>query len=353
MDVFLRLLVALGMLGSMNSQQELIRAVDHRGRLEIDSAIKILDRAIASDSSRAELHFALSDCLLRTGQFQRGWAEYEWRLNLPGYKQRNLDVPLWDGGPIPSDGKLLVQSEQGYGDTFQFLRYLGILKHRGIDYVFQPQNKTRPLLASLPGILKGTANVSHRAPLASLPHLLSLPNPEDAPKPPYLIASKKLTDKWRQQLPGGFKVAVSWQGSVANKGDSQRSFRASSLGPLLSSGATLISLQKHDGREQISELPGAIDLGDTLDSSGAFVDTASVLANVSLLITCDTALAHLAGAMNIPTWIALAYVPDWRWGIGTESTPWYPSMRLFRQSKSGDWSSVFESIRAELQKLVS
>lgn len=339
------------MLGGVDANHELKSALRLIEQAEIKPAIEVLERAVCQFPNDARIHYILGESLLRVGEYRRGWAEYEWRMQAAGYKQENADVPLWDGKPLGSD-VLLVQSEQGVGDSFQFVRYLGLLRQRGIKFVFRPPGNLRQLFSALPELIPEKAGVNYRVPLASLPHFLGVHDPAEAPRPPYLVPSAKLSQRWRDQLPSGFKVGIAWQGARGNKSDFKRSFKAADLRPLLSSGASLVSLQKNDGSEQLADLPGAIDLGPSLDSKAAFIDTAAVLANVDLVVTCDSAVAHLAGAMNRPVWLALARVPDWRWGMSDQRTPWYPSMRLFRQQVAGDWGEVFTRIADELRKLV-
>ncbi len=245
----------------------------------------------------------------------------------------------------------MTPNEQGFGDCFQFSRYLKPLRERG-NFIFFPPPELRHVFRDVPELCPDAANVNYRCYLGSLPRLLRIYDPAESPMPPYLFADAARVDALCGQLPAGFKVAIAWQGQKRNPSDAQRSFKAVDMKPLLSCGASFISLQKNYGSEQLSDFPGAIEL-PSLDADAAFVDTAAVLANVNLLVTCDTALAHLAGAMNVPVWVALAKFSDWRWGVNGDTTPWYPSMRLFRQETAGDWGSVFHRMRSALNSLVT
>ena len=189
----------------------------------------------------------------------------------------------------------------------------------------------------------------------SLP-LLCKTTLEDVPaEVPYLHAPPDLASQWRDRLRefAGFRIGICWQGNPQYGGDRGRSIslrRFAALGE--APGVCWISLQKGPGREQVSEVRDrfpVVDLADEMDEgAGPFMDTAAVMANLDLVITSDTAIAHLAGAMGVPAWVALAWVPDWRWLLNRDDSPWYPAMRLFRQRHRGDWSGVFEEMRTAL-----
>jgi hypothetical protein len=172
---------------------------------------------------------------------------------------------------------------------------------------------------------------------------------------PYLFADPGLIEHWRQELGGiaGFKIGIAWQGDPMYRSDRDRSIPVSRFEPLARcSGVRLLSLQKHDGVEQLHEVAdrfGVIDLGSRLDeASGAFMDTAAVMMNLDLVVTSDTAIAHLAGALGVRVWVAIPFIPDWRWLLDRIDSPWYPTMRLFRQDKRGDWQGVFRRIEIAL-----
>jgi hypothetical protein len=177
---------------------------------------------------------------------------------------------------------------------------------------------------------------------------------------PYVFADSDLTELWRERLGthGGFKVGIAWQGGRRYAGDAYRSLPLRHFAPLARiDGVRLFSLQKGPGSEQLADLPegfAATDFGPELDAAaGAFMDTAAIMQNLDLVITSDTATAHLAGAMGLPVWVALNACADWRWLDDREDSPWYPTMRLFRQSRLGDWDELFERIAGELQKVVA
>jgi hypothetical protein len=256
---------------------------------------------------------------------------------------------------------LLVHDEQGFGDTMQFVRYVPLLQAAGASVVLEAQ-------APLVSLLQQSGVRQVVAPGQSLPPcelripLMSLPAasrttvetiPHDVP---YLFADPDLIEAWRTRLPGAdrFRIAIAWQCSVNHAGDQFRSIPLASFGPIaLTPSVQLISVQKDVGLEQIAEVAGGWPLVDVSSQLHDFHQTAAVLKNVDLVITCDSAVAHLAGALGVPTWVALANAADWRWFLDREDSPWYPTMRLFRQSTLGDWGDVFQRISAALGALVS
>jgi hypothetical protein len=257
-----------------------------------------------------------------------------------------------------------LHAERGLGDTIHFIRYAAVVKRSGAGAVIVegPKSMLR-LLASCPGIDRLVAAGSElpafdvHAPLLSLPRILNTTLATVPADIPYLGANAKLEDKWRRRLARhrGFKIGIAWQGNPRYPRDRQRSVSLAHFARLARvEGVCLISLQKGAGSEQLRGGDGhfgVIDLSNQLDTlTGAFMDTAAVMKNLDLVIAPDTALAHLAGALGVPVWLALSFVPDWRWLLEREDSPWYPSMRLFRQTKPGDWNGVFERMAQELSE---
>jgi Tfp pilus assembly protein PilF len=297
---------------------------------------------------------------LREGDFLRGWPDYELRWTQPGFVARHLDRPLWDGSAL--EGKtILLHAEQGLGDTIQFLRYAPLIKRRGGIVVFECQPALTRLCTGMAGVdqlLPAGAALPPfdvQAPLLSLPGILGTTPATIPATVPYLRAEPGLVAHWKQELQpqGGFKIGIAWQGSPGNTGDRYRSFPLRHFESLARmEGVKLVSLQKGQGTEQLTEqLQGQfpiLDLGDRLDAAGAFLDTAAIMMNIDLVITVDSAVAHLAGALAVPVWVPLSIAPDWRWLLERADSPWYPTMRLFRQQRFGDWNDVFERIHNEL-----
>jgi hypothetical protein len=250
-----------------------------------------------------------------------------------------------------------LYAEQGLGDTLQFVRYARLLKEQGAAVVVECQKALLPLLARCPGIDRlaalGGPQPAHDvcAPLMSLPYHLGTRLGTIPADVPYLMADPALIESWRCALAvrPGFKIGIAWQGNPQYTGDKERSISLTEFAPLAAiPGVQLVSLQKGAGSEQLraaAALCSVIDLGSRLDEeAGAFMDTAAVMKNLDLVVTADTVISHLAGALGVPVWVALPKVPDWRWLLEREDSPWYPSTRLFRQDRAGDWKSVFARI---------
>lgn len=310
----------------------------------------------------AELHKNLSMILLLRGEFKLGWREYSWRQ-----KGSEVDVPIipgpqWSGASLHGRTILLL-AEQGLGDTLQFIRYAKVLKDKYDCRVVAAVQK--PLLS----ILKKVAGVDAWAirgeilpdydvwaPMLSLPALLGHSEVHDLPNPfSYLQADQHLIEKWRERLSPlrGLRIGIAWQGNPSMDTDRFRSIPLIQFAPLAKlSGITLISLQRGFGAEQLASVSDRMEIhtleGDFDTANGPFMDTAAVMKNLDLVITSDTAIAHLAGALGVPTWVALTLVPDWRWFLKRDDSPWYSSMRLFRQERPGDWGAVFRKIAGTL-----
>ncbi len=330
---------------------------------EADAALASYERAIAAEPDNASVHTHYSYQLLAAGAFERGWAEYEWRLKLPDYTRSTLRdlAPQWRGEPIAGK-KILVIPEQGFGDTLQFLRFLPLVAERGatVTLMVQPPLKeiVRRALPSIDvtdGLGQRTGFDFHVA-LMSLPHVLKTGGETVADAVPYLFADDTLIATWRDRLGGGgFKVGIAWQGNPSYRGDRWRSVPLTQFRPLTAvGGVRLISAQAVNGLDQLADLPAGMTV-ETFgagpgDESGGFDALAALMANLDLVISSDTAVVHLAGALGRPVWVALPQVADWRWQDrrGETRSPWYPTMRLFRQRRRGDWETVFADIAGAL-----
>ncbi len=322
-----------------------------------DEALACYERALTLDPQLPEAHFSRATFRLRQGDFQRGFTEYEWRWKCTGFREGRFVEPCWDGAPL--DGRaILLYAEQGLGDTLQFVRFAAIVKQRGGTVIVECQEPLMKILARCPAIDRLVAAGSAlprfdvQAPLLSLPSILK-PSIETVSPGPYLFADEALTSQWRDRLAihRGFRVGICWQGNPKNLFDAQRSFALAQLGPVGNlDGVRLVSLQKGDACQQIVDCPfEVIDLGAQLDeATGPFMDTAAVIQNLDLVITSDTAVAHLAGALGAKVWLALSAHCDWRWLLDREDSPWYPTARLFRQQQLGDWTLVFERMAEQL-----
>jgi hypothetical protein len=250
-----------------------------------------------------------------------------------------------------------VYAEQGFGDTIQFVRYLPLVKQRGGQVLLECQP---PLLSLLAGTAGADRLIAGGAPLPAFDvqvALLSLPGIfgtvlDTIPAAvPYLAADAALVSRWRRELAPvkGFKVGIAWQGSPKHEGDRHRSLALAQFEALARlPGVQLVSLQKGPGSEQVAALAGRFPILNVSDRLDTFLDTAGVIMNLDLVVSVDTAVAHLAGALGAPIWVALPWTPDWRWLLERGDCPWYPTMRLFRQQQFGDWAEVFERLAAEL-----
>jgi len=316
--------------------------------------------ALQIDPGYATARWNLAVLKLLTGHYREGFQEFEARFskNEP-VPLRHSDRPLWDGSFFA--GKtLLVHAEQGFGDTFQFLRYLPLVAERGGKVLFECQHESlRDLLtASLRGTafvyVRGEAlpEVQLQVPLLSLPRIFGT-TLETIPSPPsYLTPLARDLESWRERLhtDKGFRVGLVWAGRP--KPDPKRSASLQALAPLAAvPGTVFYSLQVGSGCEQALNPPAGMTLRDYTAELSDFSATAALMANLDLVITIDSAAAHLAGALGKPVWLLLPYAADWRWLTGRTDSPWYPGMRLFRQERPGDWrgpvAAMVEMLRTE------
>lgn len=329
------------------------------GRL--DEAAECFRHALTRAPHDAQAHRDLGVVYLLQGRYREGWPEYEWRWQAPTMAFPPLRQPKWDGGSL--DGKtLFLLAEQGLGDTVHFIRYAGRLKQlytcRIVVACHKPLAALVRTAPGVDGVIPHNAEPNEYdvyAPLLSLPGILG-----DAPGTlpadiPYLQADPDRLAYWRNELAsyGGVRVGIAWQGNPDFEADRMRSAPLTALAPLgRLKGVTLFSLQKGVGEDQLERLAGRFDvvpLGRRLDVQGPpFADTAAVLQSLDLIIAVDTVIGHLAGALGANVWLALAYVPDWRWGMTGDRSEWYPTMRLFRQTRRADWPTVFEPMAQTL-----
>nr|WP_245939706.1 tetratricopeptide repeat-containing glycosyltransferase family protein [Stenomitos frigidus] len=321
------------------------------GRLE--EAIAHYRTATQLAPNSAGAHKNLGHALLLTGALQQGFQEYEWRWRQPGWAPRLFAQPLWDGSPLIGR-TILLHAEQGFGDTIQFIRYAALVRDRGGRVIVECQPSLLRLLETAAGIDQLIAqgaplpDFDVHAPLLSLPHLCST-TLETIPAPVAYL-SPPVDHPLRLKVPPGtrLKVGIAWTGNPDHKNNRYRScaieqFRALCQLP----GIAFFSLQKgapEADLQALAELP-IQSLSASLDD---FTATAAAIAQLDLVITIDTAVAHLAGALGKPVWLLLSVAPDWRWLLERDDSPWYPTMRLFRQRQRGSWQGVFERVAAEL-----
>ncbi len=329
-----------------------------RSRGDLAGALACYDQALAIRPDLASVHLSRAMVWLEMGDFERGWPEYEWRLSCPEFAIPPFSHPRWDGGPL--DGRtILLYADHGLGDAIQFIRYAPMVRDRGGRVVVLCRAPLARLVATAPGVdgvvVEGgpVPDADGYAPLMSLPGIVGTDAASIPADVPYLSADPGLVRTWGEALDlpeGELGIGIAWQGNPGYGRDRERSFRLERFEPIARSPRVrLYSLQKGYGSEQIAELGGRFPVVDLSGRIDDLMDTAAVMSNLDLVIVSDTSLAHLAGALGVPVWVALPFDPDWRWLSGREDSPWYPTMRLFRQRRRGDWDDVFARIVAALR----
>jgi tetratricopeptide (TPR) repeat protein len=330
-------------------------------------ALQDYGRALAADKTNADIQHNEALSLLTLGDYARGFPKYEARWQRTGMpRRRSLGKPLWLGEYPLARKTILVPAEQGLGDTIQFARYAPLLARSGANVVLEVQPELKALLSRLDGVGsvvgRGEALPPYdvHCPAGSLPLALRT-EVSTIPAPvPYLAANDERVAKWRERLghlPSP-RIAVAWSGRVNHANDRNRSIALARFGSLFAAGqegvnGSFVSIQRElrDGdADALSKLPNVMHVGDALAD---FDDTAAVMALADLVIAVDTSVVHLAGAMGRPVWILVPFQPDWRWLTDRDDSPWYPTARLFRQPKPGDWDSVIARVRDELARGVS
>ncbi len=346
--------------------KELSIAYYNRGNLALDTldhgaALADFERALASDpdSVMANLNAALTR--LQGGDFKRGWPEYEWRWRDGGLaaSRRNFDVPRWTGSADIAGKRLLVYAEQGFGDTLQFVRYVPMAAARGAHVVLEVQPPLRRLLAGFAGAAQIVARgepippVDFECPLLSLP-LAFKTDLDSVPAPlGYIEAEAGCVEAWQKRLGArtGLRVGFVCSGSATHKNDKNRSIAMRNMLAIAPEDMAFACLQKELRPSDAVFLRSRTDVPFFGDTLADFADTAALVANMDLVVTVDTSVAHLAGALGKPTWVLLPYNPDWRWLLGRADSPWYPNMRLFRQKHIGAWAAVLDEVGAALRAL--
>ncbi len=327
---------------------------------DINEAISYFDKAIALHPEIPEVHYNKSHALLLSAQFDEGFREYEWRLKRNEFKELKLRCPLKDEHSV-SNKRILIIDEQGVGDTIQFIRLISLLKERGAYTIFCCKDSLLDLISNYHGIDEITP-MSHGVDkliydydvfLLSLAHYFHL-NEDRIPKHiPYIFPEKHKLEKWKNiiNVNSNFKVGIVWAGNPKHTGDKQRSCRLSNLFPLFEiKEAEIYSLQKGEAVNQLKQLN--ISIKDLDSCNQNFSDACAAINFLDLVITVDTSIAHLSAAMGKETWVMLPYLPDWRWMLNRNDSPWYPDIKLFRQKSPGNWHDVVAEIKNHLLKKV-
>jgi tetratricopeptide (TPR) repeat protein len=323
-----------------------------------DAALASLERAIALSPDYAQAYWNKSLFLLLHGDFERGWPLYEWRWQNADLRLRRRDFaqPQWCGAASLGGRTILLHSEQGLGDTLQFCRYARLVADLGARVVLEVPGALAGLLRGLAGVervvVKGEPLPAFdlHCPLLSLP-LAFKTTLDTIPAPPaYLRADGVKVRRWRDRLgaPTAPRVGLVWSGSTGHRHDRQRSLALAQLRPYLPATCDYVSLQqavRERDRATLEEPPRIAHYGDALTD---FAETAALCELMDIVISIDTSVAHLAGALGKETWLMLPFTPDWRWLLGRTDSVWYPRVRLYRQGLDGDWTTVFEQIREDL-----
>ncbi|HSC60132.1 MAG TPA: tetratricopeptide repeat-containing glycosyltransferase family protein [Rhizomicrobium sp.] len=322
-------------------------------RLEIEEGIAAIRRALELDPASASAHFELAEALLLTGQFKEGWEEYEWRFDLPSAPPLlpPNDKVLWDGKPMPN-GTLMLIGDQGFGDTIQFCRYIPMAAERCPRILMAASKEMQPIVMQQKGITEYYDRWEQMpafdayCSLSGLPKLFGT-DLNNIPAPvPYVKADPAKAEHWRKKLdaltpPGYRRMGLVWAGRPTHGNDFNRSTSLRQLAPLMAQpNIAFVSLQKGDGQNQIGSYFGTAPLINFGAEIEDFTDTMGILDNLDRLVTVDTGVAHLAGAMGRPVSILVPFAPDWRWLLSRSDTPWYPTIALHRQDRPGDWDSA-------------
>ncbi len=332
-------------------------SVLHYERGESAEAVICAERALAINNNLPGAHFGLAEALLLRGELARGWEEYEWRFRMPGVPglMPKNDIPQWDGKPL-KDGRLMLIADQGFGDGIQFCRYIPWAAQRCGELVVACSQELQPLVGQLPGIAsmfdrwEAAPVAAAFLPLSGLPRLHGTRLDTIPADIPYLRADPDKAAAWKARLdmlaaPGHRRVGLVWAGRPTHKNDRNRSVALTGLAALTAlEGVSFVSLQKGPPQAQAAGYFGRaplINLGPEIDD---FADSMAVIEGLDLVITVDTAIGHLAGAMGKDVYIMLPFTSDWRWLEGRADTPWYPTARLFRPPAPRDWDAVATAV---------
>jgi hypothetical protein len=302
--------------------------------------------------------------MMLKGDLRQGFEHYDWRWEVSelGIRPRSFEQPMWDGSDLAGK-KILLHAEQGFGDVIQMVRYVPAVAARGGEVWLECRTDLHRTLKDFPGVKKLIdANYPDytfdvHCPMMSLPRIFQTSLETISVDVPYLRADPALVKSWRSRFAVDdrrLRVGLVWAGSGVHYKDRRRSLGLAKLAPLASvPGVQFYSLQKGPPAEQISSPPPGLSLIDWTADLNDFAYTAALLENLDLLVTADTSVVHLAGAMGKPAWVFIPFVPDWRWMLKREDSPWYPSLRLFRQEIMDDWQAPVENVARELTKLAA
>jgi tetratricopeptide (TPR) repeat protein len=339
-----------------------------RDKVQPEVAIPYYQKAIQLYPDFADAHWGLARSLLLAGNFNQGWKEYEWRWKSTDYlkyscfhRPVNFTQPILNGSDIAGH-TVLIYAEQGLGDEIQFVRYAPLVAQHGAKVIIECHKELSTLLQPIESvkhvIVQGEPlpDFDVQCPLLTLPLVFNTTLENIPAKVPYIFVNPVLRQGWKdkiQQDNSKMKVGLVWNGNPKNKNDMNRSIPFSKISQFIHcSDITFYSLQKGNAAEQSRNRPLGMKLVDLSEEINNFSDTAAIIENLDLTISVDTSVAHLAGALGKPIWTLIPFAPDWRWMLNREDSPWYPTMRLFRQLSPGDWESVIFRVKDELRQLL-
>lgn len=319
-------------------------------------AVEGARRTVELNPDDGESHYRYSMVLLLVERFADAWQEYEWRWKQPGHEEQCVPAPRWRGGPLAGQ-TILVWTEQGYGDSLQFIRYVQLVKQQGATVIVECEDVLARIFATCTGVdrvvVRGEAlpPLDLHVPLMSLPLIFRTSLDTIPTSVPYLAPQSDAVSRWRAELAAdaSLKIGIVWRGNPRNLIDRRRSIPLEHFAPLAQvPGVRLYSLQLGPARDELAHVGPDWPVTDLADRLVDFHETAAVMRNLDLVITCDSSPCHLAGALGVPVWVGVSYPPDWRWMLDREDSPWYPTMRLFRQKAAGNWQDVLARMADEL-----
>jgi tetratricopeptide (TPR) repeat protein len=329
----------------------------------IDEAVTCFRNAVQLCPDSAYANYNLSLALLQSGNFREGWEKYEQRRDIEGlsYLRTHFSQPLWDGSDMRG-GTVLLLGEQGFGDIIQFLRYAPFVTQRNARPILCCHKELKSLMQNVDGIQEVVTygeqlpEFAAYCPLLSLPFIFRSLFGTIPAIIPYIRVDTSLSRQWQEKIQSGssrLKAGLVWSGNPDNASLHYKSCLLQTFSPLAEfDDVTFYSLQKGAAATQAKNPPHGMKLIDYTEEINDFADTAALIQHLDLVISVDTAVAHLAGALGKPVWTLLPYPPDWRWMLNREDSPWYPSMRLFRQSTPGDWKSVIAQVEQALNDVI-
>lgn len=351
------------------SEAYMNKAIVHWKRRNTEKAIEFYREATVRNPNNIDAHFGLGVSLLENGEFIEGWKEFEWRWKSSQMAERGIKVPRWEGEKAHSPMDVLVlYSEQGHGDALQFIRYVPLIKKAWGGKVVVEVKQQLVRIARTVGadgvIAYGEPlpeNLKVCVPMMSVPRILKTTLETIPSSIPYFKADPYRVKLWKQylaKLPDGMKIGLCWAGGarplqpIADGVDKRRSTTLAEFGPLAIPGLSFVSLQVGEQSAQVKTPPSGMTIGDFSEEIGDFYDTAALIECLALVISVDTAVLHLAAALGKPTWLLSRYDNCWRWLKDRKDSPWYPTLRQFRQPSDGDWNGMMNEVRGELTKLV-